>query len=308
MSSGSVRPSLIVAGLAAALVLAGGGTVLWRGLTPPRYLPPEQTEASIDINATCGIHAFVLAQDHDVLVIDFSSLLAQGQTLNRVAAFVEKAGLPRDRVLDDAALQRAIRDSGASEQTYYYGHDYQAEDLRRFFVQAASQSISLTPQENWLHDMLARMGWLQPGANGALITVSASGEGLDATMRAVTLRHEIAHGAFYTVPAYRAYTRRFWQALPESERAGFIAFLGQQGYDTASETLMYNEMQAYLVFTQDRRFFNAQVVNLSDMRLEALRASFLNGMPDFWLRDLATQPVPLAAISICPDALIGNPA
>lgn len=127
-------------------------------------------------------------------------------------------------------------------------------------------------------------------------------------MRAVTLRHEIAHGAFYTVPAYRAYTRRFWQALPESERAGFIAFLDQQGYDTASETLMYNEMQAYLVFTQDRRFFNAQVVNLSDMRLEALRASFLNGMPDFWLRDLATQPVPLAAISICPDALTGNPA
>ncbi|MBO1326513.1 hypothetical protein K2X14_15145 [Acetobacter sp. TBRC 12305] len=303
-----VRPGVVVAGLGAAALLAGGGVALWRGMAPPRYRPPVQTEAGIDISAACMTHVGLLAQDHDILVIDFSSLLAQGQTLNRVAAFVEKTGLPRDRVLDDTALVRAIHESGATEQTYYYGHDYQAADLRRFFTQAARQSVPLNPQETWLHRMLGRMGWLQPDATGALITFSASGETLDATMRAVTLRHEIAHGAFYTVPAYRVYTEQFWQALPAPERAAFITFLGQQGYDTTDEALMFNEMQAYLAFTPDSRFFNAQVVGLSDRRLEAMRASFLNGMPDFWLRDLASQPLPPASVSTCPDTRASDPA
>ncbi|MFT9257679.1 MAG: hypothetical protein ABF535_06345 [Acetobacter sp.] len=302
-----VRPRAVLAGVAIVMGLAGGGMVLWRSMKAPHDLPSPQTEAGIDIGASCVTHAFVLAQDHDILVLDFSSLLAQGQTLNRVAAFVEKAGLPRDRVLDGSALQSAIHESGATEQTYYYGHDYQAGDLRRFFAQAARQSIALTPQELWLHAVLARMGWLQSDANGALITISASGDGLDASMRAITLRHEIAHGAFYTVPAYRAYTRRFWQALAPSERAGFITFLGQQGYDTTSEALMYNEMQAYLAFTADTRFFNAQAVNLSDARLEAMRVSFLDGMPDFWLRELATHPVPPASVLICPESQPANP-
>lgn len=300
------RPRVVALGLLSAALLAGGGVALWRVITPQTSLPPAQTEASIDINAACMTHVGVLAQDHAILVIDFASLLAQGQTLNRVAAFVEKADLPHDRVLDDGALLKAIHESGANEQTYYYGHDYQAQDLRRFFVQAARQSVPLNPQEIWLHNTLAHMGWLQPNATGALITLSASGEALEGAMRAVILRHEIAHGAFYTKPAYRAYTQHFWQALPASERAGFTAFLGQQGYDTTQEALMFNEMQAYLAFTPDTRFFNAAVVGVSEQRLEAMRASFLNGMPNFWLRALASQPLPPAAVSTCPDT--SNPA
>lgn len=301
------RPSVAIVGLLTVGLLAGGSIALWRGSTPPAPLPPALTEASIDINAACVTHVGVLAQDHDILVITFSSLLMQGQTLNRVAAFVEKADQPRDHILDDTALLKAIHESGADEQTYYYGHDYQAEDLRRFFAQAARQSVTLNPQEIWLQKTLAGMGLLQPNATGALITLSASGEALESAMRAIILRHEIAHGAFYTVPAYRAYTEQFWLALPAPERAAFTEFMGQQGYDTTQEALMFNEMQAYLAFTPDTRFFNAQVIGMSDKRLEALRASFLNGMPDFWLRNLAREPLPPASVSSCPNAQTSPP-
>ena len=58
-------------------------------------------------------------------------------TLDRVAAFVEKANVPHDRLLDDAALNAAITASGDTVASYYYGHDYQAADLAQFFALAA---------------------------------------------------------------------------------------------------------------------------------------------------------------------------
>ncbi|KPH86584.1 hypothetical protein GLUCOINTEAF2_0202635 [Komagataeibacter intermedius AF2] len=301
-----IRPAMLAAGLAAVAVLAGGA--LWRARLHTHAELPVQTEASVDFHAACETHVTRLEQDRDIVIISFATLLAQGQALNRVAAFVEKAGLPHARVLDDTALAAAIRNSGASVQTYYYGHDYQAADLRRFFAQAARESIDLNPQEMWLRRLLAGMGWLQADAPGAIITLSASGAMLDGGMRAVILRHEIAHGAFFTVPAYRDYTEHFWQALPATERAGFVAFLGSEGYDTGLEALMFNEMQAYLAFTPDGRFFNAQAVGLSDTRLETLRAAFLNGMPNFWLRHLAAQPLPPASIAACPGLADIDPA
>lgn len=111
-------------------------------------------------------------------------------------------------------------------------------------------------------------------------------------MRAVILRHEISHGAFYTVPEYRHYTERFWAGLTPEDRAAFTSFLGRQGYDTSLTELMLNETQAYLIFTRDPRFFNAAAVGKTEAEIDQLRQGFIANMPDFWLTPLASAPLP----------------
>ena len=60
---------------------------------------------------------------------------------------------------------------------------------------------------------------------------------------------------------------RFWQAdLTEAERASVRHFLGSQEYDTTDEELMLNEMQAYLMFTRDPRFFKASDIGMTEER------------------------------------------
>ena len=225
-----------------------------------------------------------------ILVMVFPSLHMQGAMLNRLGAFVEKAGLPRDRVLGDVALTQAIAGAHDTPDTYYYGNDYQASDLARFFDTARSDGIALDDDEMRLHDMLDTAGMLAPGAVGALISLTNAGPRVDERARATILRHELSHGLFFTSPAYAEYAQRFWdRVLTRGERAHFVRFLGGQGYDTGNETLMLNETQAYLVHTADPRFFNARAVEMSEAEIARLRADFVRDMPPGWLRD-RTQP------------------
>jgi hypothetical protein len=48
---------------------------------------------------------------------------------------------------------------------------------------------------------------------------------------------------------------------------------------------MYNEMQAYLMFTRDPLFFTPDLVGMTPERLSALQTRFLSTMPAGWLRD-----------------------
>jgi hypothetical protein len=211
-----------------------------------------------------------------------------------VAALVEKAATPRDRVLDDLALNQAITDCGDTVESYYYGHDYKAADLARFFALAQQEGVALNAHELWLKTLLRQLGWLSPGANGALITLPAATPPVSEEMRAVILHHEISHGAFYTIPQYAAYATQFWNGLTPADRAAFTNFLGAQGYDTHDTTLMLNETQAYLVFTRDPRFFNASVVGMTQPQIDALRTGFIAAMPNFWLRPMANATLPVA--------------
>jgi len=52
---------------------------------------------------------------------------------------------------------------------------------------------------------------------------------------------------------------------------------------------MYNEMQAYLMFTRAPIFFTPDMVGMSQQRLAELRARFLAGMPAAWLRDVLAR-------------------
>jgi hypothetical protein len=106
-------------------------------------------------------------------------------------------------------------------------------------------------------------------------------------MRSAILRHELSHGEFFSNPQYAEYVHNFWlNQLTGEERGAVRAFLGRNDYDVREETIMFNEMQAYLMFTQDPTFFTSDKVGMTPARLAELRKRFLAGMPTGWLRDV----------------------
>jgi len=209
--------------------------------------------------------------------------------LNRVAALVEKRGLPRDHVLTDVELDKAIRSRGDTVETFYYGHDYGTGTLARFFAMADRDQIELYPEEETLRALLRQEGWLAPGVDAALISLPAVGAGPKVThaVRTAILQHELSHGEFFSNPVYAEYVHNFWlTALTTGERAAFRSFLASEEYDSSVEELMFNEMQAYLMFTHDTLFFSPSRADFAPARLAELQTLFLNGMPRGWLRSM----------------------
>jgi hypothetical protein len=243
--------------------------------------PPILAQADILAHRATAPTLFRLDANPRIFVVDFANLDQQGATFNRTAALVEKAGLPRDRVLDDAALAAAIARSGDTPGTYYYGHNYRGRDLERFFALAERDGIRLTSEEAWLRAELARIRRLLPApAEFAVISVPGLEERVDAAMRRAILQHEIGHGHFFTDAAFAGHVARVWrETFTEPERAAFRAFLEREGYDPGLEEVMMNEAMAYLIFTPDPRFFTPSHAGLTDARAEALRAALREGAP-----------------------------
>ncbi|MBV9785741.1 MAG: hypothetical protein JO264_18195 [Acidisphaera sp.] len=291
------------------LLIVGGvaGNLALRPAPPPASFALRTAgEAEIAADQPQSLTLFRFAPNPLVLVLDFASLHEQGMMLNRVAAFVEKAGLPHDRVLNDTELATAIRASGDTVETWYLGHDYPAAALARFFDLAERDQVALGPQEEWLRGFVVRQGWRKPGANGALISLPRVGAEplIDDLARQTILHHELSHGEYFTDPVYAAYVRHFWHdVLGEADRADFRHFLGSEGYDTGIEDLMTNEMQAYLMHTRDPRFFNAQALGMAPDRMALLQALFLLHMPEGWLKQETPAPAePAAANQLAPAA------
>lgn len=264
----------------------------------PAYPVRTAGEAAIAAHVATTLTLFRFAPNPQILVFDFPGLRQQGLMLNRVAAMVEKIGLPRDRVLTDAELAAAIKAHGDTVETYYYGHDYRAADLAAFFARADRQHIALDPEEHRLRRILAEQGFLAPGSREALISIPRAGAapGLDAAMRAAILAHELSHGEFFSNPAFAAYTRHFYDAvLPAAARAAFRRYLTREEYDPSVPDLFANETQAYLMNTPDRRLFDPAELGLGPQALHALRLRFLAGMPPGWLRERIARQLGAAA-------------
>jgi hypothetical protein len=294
-----------VLGLAAiaAVALAGGALWWWwRGSGPAepppkpdapavsapapaaiatRLGPPIASQADILANRAAAPMLFRLDANPHVFVADFPDLDSQGATFNRAAALIEKAGQPRERVLDDVALAAAIARGGDTPGTYYYGHNYRGRDLERFFALAERDGIRLTPEETWLREEVARIRRLLPApAEFAVISVPGLEPRVDEAMRRAILRHEIGHGHFFTDARFAAHVERVWrETFTEAERATFRAFLEREGYDPAIEEVMMNEAMAYLIFTPDPRFFTPAHAGLTDARADQLRAALREGAP-----------------------------
>jgi len=291
---------LLSAAVVVAIAVAGSASVWWfrppdapptvpaQVVRRPAFVIETATEQAIRDHVTTDLSVFRFADNPHILILDFASLRAQGKMLNRVAAFVEKAELPHSRVLTDGELDAAIRAQGDTVETFYFGHDYAAVSLARFFALADSQGIALDPQEEKLRALLTQEGWLAPGVAAGVISLPAVGSDprVTAAVRAVILRHELSHGEFFSNPGYAEYVHDFWlTAMTGEERGAVRGFLAKADYDVREEELMFNEMQAYLMFTRDPTFVTAEMVGLTDTRLAALRARFLAGMPQGWLRN-----------------------
>lgn len=263
---------------------------------PPRPVSAVRsaTEVEIASHRTDRMVVFRLADNPRIIVLDYPDLAEQGRALNRLAAFVEKASAPRDRVLDDADLARQIAQAGETADTYYYGHDYRVPDILRFFALVDRDGIRLNPEEETLRALIPREGLDDPATPHAIITVSqAGGEVVDDFTRRIILRHELSHGEYFTNAAYAAYVWHAWTTLlTDEQRAAFQRFLGDQAYDIANIDLVANEMQAFLVFTPDDRYISDERLGFAPGTLRTLRDRFVAGMPDGWLKRLADMPLP----------------
>jgi hypothetical protein len=267
---------------------------------PPAIAIQTADEAEIRTHVSLGLTLFRFVANPSIVVLDFASLREQGLMLNRIAALTEKGATPRDKVLNDTELDAAINAGGDTIETFYYGHDYSAAEMARFFTLATQQGIRLNPQEEALHQVLAQLGWLGPDVYGGLISVPKVGADDSVTLAARTaiLRHELAHGEYFTNPAYQAYVHQFWvHDLTQREREGVRKFLASEEYDQKVEDLVENEMQAYLMFTHDPTFFTPGKVGMTPEHLAELQVMFQRGMPRGWLRDLLGQTLPVAATS-----------
>ena len=287
----------IMIGLAGWLLLARPGLppAPSSQLAPAAAIPiTVATEAQIAAHDSDRLRVFRLADNPLILILDYPTLRQQGLALNRVAAFIEKAALPKDKVLDDDALAAEIARSGETTDSYYYGHDYAAADLTRFFATAERDGVRLNPEEAALRALVRQEGLTDPANRGAIITVARVGpDSVDAFTRRIILRHELSHGEFFTNPLYAAFARQAWSdILSAEERAAFQRFLVDQNYDAQNIDLLVNEMQAFLMFTPDDRYISPERLGISAEALQALRARFLAAMPDGWLRRLATAPLP----------------
>lgn len=294
--------------LAAIVAGFGLGLLMFAPLQPPpalssaapaetRPIIPVETAsiAAIDARRGDGTAVFRLDVAPGVLVLDFPDLHPQALMLNRVAALTEKAAMPHDRILPEPELWDRIRKTGKEPDRYYYGHDYRAADLARFFRLAEAQHMPLNPFETWLRDLLDQEGWLRDGANGALISIPGPAGDIDATVRTVIFRHELSHAVYFTDPTYVALTKSLWKdKLTEDERAAMRTFLGEDGYDKANEDLMANEGQAYLIHTRDPRYFAPSMIGMTEARAAELRAKFIDAIAEPWLRDSALGLAPVS--------------
>jgi hypothetical protein len=228
-----------------------------------------------------------------VLIIDFPSLTEQARAMNRLAALIEKAGAPRDRLLSDAEMA-----AQTDNATFYFAHDYSAASLARFFTMAESEGEALNTLEKDLLALLLAARVLDRGPTGGYVPgnpemavislvqpqpddpATPEDETVDAALRDTMLRHEMSHGEFFTNEAYRRHCERFWrERLTESERKRFRDYLSRHGYDPQDEALMINEAQAYLMHTPDPRAFSAEALRVTKEQLLDMQRRFMTPQP-----------------------------
>jgi hypothetical protein len=216
-----------------------------------------------------------LAERPSIFLLAFPGLQSQGRMMNRMAALIEKAHAPRDRVLDDAQLAATIAAAGDGPDTYYYGHNYSLPDVERFYWLSRTGGIALNEAEIWLRERLPEIRAASEGQPAAIITLPAEEPRFDAGARRAVLDHEAGHGLFFTDPAYAAYVLHVWRTVfTEPERAAFLGFMAREGYDTSIEVLMANEAMAYFVCTPDRRFFDPRRdLGMEEAAAERLRVA-----------------------------------
>ena len=232
------------------------------------------------------------ADNPNIFVFDFPSLALQGNTFNRVTQFTEQqtknTGYPK--VLNNDELSAYIQASRRTQENFAYGHDVLISELVHFFNFAERDGVALNPEEIALRDFVVSQGFvrlwrgfyqaMKPDVVILSVPRVQDRPKLSRGARYTILLHEMSHGEFYANPHYRDFCIRFWnEKLTQDQRDKFVEFLKNFNYDTTNETLLVNEMQAYLMFTPDGKSFSARKLGVADAELDSMRQKFRAAMP-----------------------------
>lgn len=231
----------------------------------------------------------------EIYVFDFPSLTMQGRTFNRVTHFNEQQlAVPNQRVLNNAELAQHLETAKRTVADFAFGHDVMVWDLAQFFNMADRDKVELNPEEIALRDFLVEQGlirfwrkiWLPLKPLSVILSVPQVQDKRDteprvtALARYTVLLHEMSHGEYFSSPSYAAYCQRFWsEVLNDEQRQKFRTFLAKYNYSTVDSDLLFNEVQAYLMFTPDPSSFSAKKLEVSPQDLNAMREAFRNGGP-----------------------------
>jgi hypothetical protein len=203
-----------------------------------------------------------------VLIMDTRDYDVQDDFFKRLAFFVEKPGYA-GRIPDEKEI---------AGRHGWNAHDYQAEDLAKFYSAAQKGGIALTSGETMLRRILMDNGVIaqsdsgyQPG-RGSILSISMSS---GSELRRFLLTHESFHGVFFSTPAYRDACFNAWKGLSPVEKETWTDFMEMTDYDTENNFLMVNEFQSYL-FQQPRgRVPGFQAATLAKLRSKFPRNSSL---------------------------------
>lgn len=253
------------------------------------------TVAQVEATHSSDVVIHTLANNSDIIIFDFPSLAQQGRTFNRMVAMIERLGAPHDRVLTNQELADFIRSLGRLPTTFAFGNDFRVSECVRFFNLAADGGIELNQDENTLKDFLVANDLMKEKYNfyqgtwpdKVILSLpqvqaggSSNGVAISPEIRAAIMKHELAHGEYYSNNAYAEYCIKFWMSvMNDDQRKAFRKYLGGKNYDTSDEELMINETQAYLFHTPEGSAFDPKKVGLPLDEIKTLRAKFWAGNP-----------------------------
>ncbi|MBP0593970.1 hypothetical protein J8I87_30690 [Paraburkholderia sp. LEh10] len=225
-----------------------------------RRIPLARLDASLP--ADNRLVVFAITDRQGLYVMHAPGIADQGAMFSRVVALFERRDMPRDHIVTMAAIVNHARRFGTDAADLTAGNNFSSVELARFFDLSRRQHLVLTPGERALQRIVVRMGlieerngnWQARSTHDFLITIpgrgpAQGGESIDAPVRAAILSHELGHWQYFSDEAYAQACRSFWwRDLTYEERAELTRQLESMGYD-ASDRIVIDEMQAYLLHT-----------------------------------------------------------
>jgi len=184
-----------------------------------------------------------------VLLLRFPSAAAQRDAMGRPSIFLEDAELHGTVVERIPSGQRG----GVAN---YSGHNMRASDLARFLntlratrpggaAETAAEAAMVTALKNVGALVTTKDGSVASARDDHVLAAVAGSSDRNEVRDA--LLHEAMHMVFYVDAEYERLCRDYWDtAVSDSDKDAWRAFLTELRYNADDETLVVNELQAYM--------------------------------------------------------------
>ena len=184
-----------------------------------------------------------------VLLLRFPSAATQRDAMGRPSIFLEDAELHGTVVERIPSGQRG----GVAN---YSGHNMRASDLARFLnvlratmpggaAENASEAAMVRALKNVGALVTKKDGSVAAARDDPVLAAVAGSSDRNEVRDA--LLHEAMHMVFYVDPEYERACRDYWESsMTDSDKDAWRAFLTELRYNANDETLVMNELQAYM--------------------------------------------------------------